>query len=210
MIDAFPQVGEFSGAGDNLLLDLPSVGHPHDPNETRFMEDGLCNGLNPRTGRRFDARMWDTVTRNGKTAIRGKYVVIDGARRRQSDVISEVRGICGECPVLLEDLGRAPSRGTLMITDREQARNRVLQAAVAVYDTEVILGQSHAESLSAALLAAMASMETLSVGEISEEMIRAAELLDTDDGDVADDGVAALLWFARELRESVPMDDRVE
>jgi hypothetical protein len=95
-----------------------------------------------------------------------------------------------------------------MITDREQARNRVLQAAVAVYDTEVILGQSHAESLSAALLAAMASMETLSVGEISEEMIRAAELLDTDDGDVADDGVAALLWFARELRESVPMDDR--
>lgn len=103
MIDTFPQVSEFSGAvGDNLLLDLPSAGHPHDPNETKFMDDGLCNGLNPRTGRRFDPAMWDTVTRDGKTSIRGKYVVIDGARRRQRDVISEAIGVCGQCPVRSE------------------------------------------------------------------------------------------------------------
>lgn len=97
-----------------------------------------------------------------------------------------------------------------MDTDRDKARNRVLQAAVAVYETETILGHPHAESLAAAILTAMVSMETLSVGETSDEMIRAAELLDQTGGDVADDGVAALLWFARELRESVPMDDRVE
>lgn len=79
--------------------DLPTAGHPHVEADTKFMADGLCSALNPKTGRLFDPKMWDTNTREGHTAVRGRYVEIDGEKLPQAKVFEMATDICDECPV---------------------------------------------------------------------------------------------------------------
>lgn len=95
-----------------------------------------------------------------------------------------------------------------MELERDKVKH-VVDQAVATYDLETSLESTdHAEALRLAITAAIRSYEAIVVSEVSEDAITAAEMMDEDGGDIADDGVAALLWFARELQESLPVDDR--
>jgi hypothetical protein len=90
----------------------------------------------------------------------------------------------------------------------DEARRRVARGAEDVYRMEQLQGGGHEQALAAAVAAAVMSSETLVLREMFASVIAAAEALDAGDDDLAEDGVASLLWFAREMQESIPMDDR--
>jgi hypothetical protein len=78
----------------SAALELPTAGHDYSPDEVAFMTDGKC--------RKFDPAYWDTNTRNGKTGVRGKYVIIGGQRVRVADQIEFARNVCSSCAVLAQ------------------------------------------------------------------------------------------------------------
>lgn len=83
-----------------------------------------------------------------------------------------------------------------------------VEQGMSAYALEMLHGSEHDAALKHAIEAAVASYESIVVNEVAQDAIWAAEIMDEDGGDIADDGVAALLWFARELQESIPMEDR--
>jgi hypothetical protein len=196
------------------LLELPTAGHLYNPDEYGFMSEGACRSQDPR--------MWDTTTtRRGTTAVRGKSLILAGKRVRQAEVIVRAKAVCESCPVLLECqtfierypedegiwAGLLPEERADMKRDRDNSTHAV-EEALAAYRLEMEQGVEHAQALRNAVTAAVGSYETSVIKEVAQDAIWAAEIMDEDGGDIADDGVAALLWFARELQESVPMDDR--
>jgi WhiB family transcriptional regulator, redox-sensing transcriptional regulator len=196
------------------LLDLPTAGHDYHPDEYGFMSRGSC--------RAHDPRMWDTVTtRNGTTAIRGKSLILAGKRVGQAEVIVRAKRVCEGCPVRLECqsfierypedegiwAGLLPEERAAMKRERDKGTHAV-EEALAAYRLELEHGTDHTNALRNAVTAAVGSYEVSVIKEVAQDAIWAAEIMDEDGGDIADDGVAALLWFARELQESVPMDDR--
>lgn len=83
----------------------------------------------------------------------------------------------------------------------------VLDAAQEVARLEWELTEDATSALRKAITAALLQYERHVLGETSERAAKLAEELDIDeDDDMATDGPAALLMFARQLREELPPD----
>lgn len=73
---------------------LPTAGHAYSPDESAFMYRGAC--------RSYDPRLWDTDTRKGKTAVRGKSLIVGGTKISRAEAIEFAKNVCSSCPVRLE------------------------------------------------------------------------------------------------------------
>lgn len=91
----------------------------------------------------------------------------------------------------------------------DHALDDAVEEGVVAYALEMNAGTTHKDAMPVSIRAALLSRENAIRKEISEFAIAVAEDLDRNDSaELAQDGVAALLWLARELQEEVPMDDR--
>jgi hypothetical protein len=90
-----------------------------------------------------------------------------------------------------------------------ELRDKAVREGMVAYALEAQQEVDHGTALKNALGAALSSYENSVIKEVVWEALSAAEEIDHDDAaDLADDGVAALCWLAKELEDSIPMDDR--
>ncbi len=83
----------------------------------------------------------------------------------------------------------------------------ILDGAVETYRLEYALSNDFSRALRTALESALAAQDRHARAEIVQRIIWLAEKIDNDDDDdLATDGPAALLWFARAIQETLPQD----
>ncbi len=82
----------------------------------------------------------------------------------------------------------------------------ILAAAEETCLLELAAGASESIARLRAIGAALAAQDLRTRAEMVQQIIRLAEQLDDDDDDLACDGPAALLWFARAIQETLPQD----
>lgn len=94
---------------------------------------------------------------------------------------------------------------------REATRRETgyLQAGLDVYLMETHAGITKADALVHAIEAAVATAHRGFVQDARDDVMRRAEFLDTEDVDFSDDGVASLLWYAKSLDDTLPLEMRL-
>jgi hypothetical protein len=85
------------------------------------------------------------------------------------------------------------------------------EVAKQAYDLERDLGSDHDAALASSIEAAMNTAYSQFVAETRNDILNEAERLSYDDeSEFADDGVAALIWYAYELDELLPTEMRID
>lgn len=82
-------------------------------------------------------------------------------------------------------------------------------SGIEAYRLEMAVSNDHEVAIRAALEAAIHVARRDFTGSIRDDLMKIAEDLDSGEDDLAEDGVASLIWYAKNLDDALPPELRL-